>query len=133
MRKLLVLPLVSLVWITPALAAHPPQNPAAGQATEDQDTANFELPSVEASIQSRLALAGFTDIEMVPTSFLVRAKDRAGNPVMLMLSPEGITGLDEPADQDRELDESSSGKRDESASGATPQPRTAFPGATDAE
>ena len=45
--------------------------------------------SVEVALRTLLARAGFTDIEMMPTSFLIHAKDANGNPVTLVFSPDG--------------------------------------------
>ena len=39
-------------------------------------------------VQNNLQQAGFTDIQIMPSSFLVRAKDRAGNPVMMVINPD---------------------------------------------
>jgi len=44
---------------------------------------------VEVALRTLLARAGFTDIEMMPTSFLIHAKDANGNPVTLVFSPDG--------------------------------------------
>jgi hypothetical protein len=38
--------------------------------------------------------AGFTDIRIMPESFLVRAKDRDGNPVMMVINPDSITAIE---------------------------------------
>ena len=133
MRKLLILTLASLASVAPALAQGAPQNAATGpNAVEDQEAPDLDLRSIEGSIQMRLALAGFTDIAMVPTSFLVRAKDRDGKPVMLMLSPDGIADLNAVNDQDSGPTGQDSGQ-DESPRSETPQARPAFPGANDAE
>jgi hypothetical protein len=35
--------------------------------------------------------AGFTDIKMMPSSFIIRAKDKDGNPVMMVINPDSIT------------------------------------------
>jgi hypothetical protein len=35
--------------------------------------------------------SGFTDIRIMPESFLVRAKDKDGNPVMMLINPDSIT------------------------------------------
>jgi hypothetical protein len=101
MRRLLVSTFVSLAWLAPALAQDGPQNRAADpNAAEDQKTVDLGVQLIQRSIHARLALAGFTNIQMVPTSYLVRAKDRDGNPVMLMLSPDAIAELKEVMDQD---------------------------------
>jgi len=97
-RKLLVSTLVSLVFIAPVRAqdllqpgvtAMPPQleTPAPGS---DQREKPKGTQRVEDALRSRLARAGFTDIEVMATSFLVQAKDADGNPVMLMFSPEPV-------------------------------------------
>ncbi len=44
-------------------------------------------------IQRELSQAGFTDIRVMPESFLVRAKDSAGNPVMMVINPNSITAV----------------------------------------
>jgi hypothetical protein len=46
--------------------------------------------SVEDALRTLLARAGFTDIEMMPTSFLVHAKDVDGNSVTLVFSPDSL-------------------------------------------
>jgi hypothetical protein len=81
MRKLLVSTVVSLAWVVPALAQEAP-----GQAAVVNQ-------SFEQRVQQRLTQAGFSNIEMVPTSVLIRALDRDGNPVMLSLSPDSLAEL----------------------------------------
>jgi Ni/Co efflux regulator RcnB len=44
-------------------------------------------------IHQDLAQAGFTDIHVMPRSFVVHAKDRDGDPVVFMLSPNSVTAL----------------------------------------
>jgi hypothetical protein len=46
-------------------------------------------------IRSNLEQAGFTDIRMMPSSFLVRARDRDGNPVMMVVNPDSVTAVSE--------------------------------------
>jgi len=96
MRKLLMSTLLSLAWIVPALAQDAPQGlPAAQNATPDQtDPLKDATQAIQKLIQAQLASAGFTDIQMVPNSFLISAKDRDGNPVTMMAAPSDITALD---------------------------------------
>ena len=42
-----------------------------------------------------LAKAGFTDIKIMPSSFLVRAKDSQGNPVMMVINPDSMAEVTE--------------------------------------
>ncbi len=46
-------------------------------------------------LRNDLDKAGFTDIRIMPSSFLVRAKDSAGHPVMMVINPDSITELTE--------------------------------------
>ena len=106
MRRLVISTLVSLVGIVPAVA-QVVQRPAVAQdqigpKLDQQDSSEIEQ-SVEATQLNRLASAGFTDIEMTPISFAVRAKDADGNPVLLVLYPDSnsewqVTPLDSDAD-----------------------------------
>jgi|SoiMetStandDraft_2_1073263.scaffolds.fasta_scaffold25295_1 hypothetical protein len=78
MRRLVISTLVSLVGIVPAVA-QVVQRPAVAQdqigpKLDQQDSSEIEQ-SVEATQLNRLASAGFTDIEMTPISFAVRAKE----------------------------------------------------------
>jgi hypothetical protein len=93
MRKLLVSTVVSLAWVVPALAQDAPAQAAAASADGQQDVVNQSVQSFEQRVQQRLTQAGFSNIEMVPTSILIRAIDRDGNPVMLALSPDSLSEL----------------------------------------
>ena len=95
MRKLLVSTVISLAWVLPALAQDAPSQAAAAASAAhgQQDVVNQGVQSFEQKVQQRLTKAGFSNIEMVPTSILIRAIDRDGNPVMLALSPDSLTEL----------------------------------------
>ena len=106
MRKLLVSTVVTLAWVVPALAQDAPgdasrdvprdvqsQAAAASAAHGQQDAVNQGVPSFEQRVEQRLTQAGFSNIEMVPTSILIRAIDRDGNPVTLALSPDSLAEL----------------------------------------
>jgi hypothetical protein len=97
MRRLLILTFASLTWAMPVLAQDAPHDqPAAPNAAQDQnDALKDALQEIQRTIQMRLALAGYTDIQMVPTSFLISAKDRDGHSVSLRASPGLIANLDD--------------------------------------
>jgi hypothetical protein len=109
MRRLLISTFVSFVWIIPAVAQDAPKaqpaDPNAGP--EQSDSSKDATQTIQQLIQDRLASAGFTDIQMVPNSFLISAKDRDGRPVMMMASPHASEdsgqskdeGADAPSDQ----------------------------------
>ena len=48
-------------------------------------------------LRDDLTKAGFTNITIMPSSFLVRAKDSQGNPVMMIVNPDSLTEVTEGA------------------------------------
>jgi hypothetical protein len=50
-----------------------------------------EATNMRQQIQNDLAKAGFSDIRIMPESFMVRAKDSHGNPVMMIINPDSLT------------------------------------------
>jgi len=65
--------------------------------TNGQNTApNAQSPvHVSQKLRNDLSKAGFTDIKIMPSSFLVRAKDSEGNPVMMVINPDSMTEVTE--------------------------------------
>jgi hypothetical protein len=108
MRRLLISTFVSLACTIPALAQDAPQGrPVAPNAVPDQsDSLKDATQTIQQRIQTGLANAGFTDIQMVPSSFLIIAKDRDGHPVTMMASPRSITQFEDSgrAQDDRSND-----------------------------
>ncbi|MGA9865408.1 MAG: hypothetical protein WBQ75_03095 [Acetobacteraceae bacterium] len=49
--------------------------------------------ALQSKIHSELSQAGFTNIHVMPQSFLVRAKDSSGNPVMMVINPDSVTAV----------------------------------------
>jgi hypothetical protein len=66
----------------------PAPNPSANQGAQSQS----QQP-IRQQIQNDLSQAGYTDIKIMPESFLVRAKDKRGNPVMMLINPDSITAV----------------------------------------
>ena len=88
MRRMLILMLVPLGWAMPASAQNSPPDQAAQQPPACQATSG---QSIRQNIRSDLARAGHGDIQMVPDSFVVRAKDPTGVSVMVaVLLPEWL-------------------------------------------
>jgi len=50
-------------------------------------------PKVRQELTQMLQKSGFTDIRVAPTSFMVRAKDQDGNPVVMSISPDQFTEM----------------------------------------
>jgi hypothetical protein len=78
-------------------AAAATTNPAPAGSTSDQNAAPNVLPPTHISerLRADLTRAGFTDITIMPSSFLVRAKDSQGNPVMMVINPDAFTEVTE--------------------------------------
>jgi hypothetical protein len=88
MRAVVILTALPFVLTTPVLAQNAPNQPQAA-------TNAGSLQTVQEQVRNNLKRAGFTDIQIMPTSFLVRAKDGAGNPVMLVINPDAVTAVTE--------------------------------------
>jgi hypothetical protein len=48
-------------------------------------------PTLPQQIRQKLAGQGFTDVNVVPGSFLVSAKDKQGDPVTMIIGPHSMT------------------------------------------
>jgi len=84
-------------------ATDPGQNAANSQSSTSGD-ANAATPGqtdpaanmrMSQKIRDDLAKGGFTDIRIMPESFLVRAKDSQGNPVMMVINPDSVMAVTE--------------------------------------
>jgi len=110
MRGLIVSILMSLVCAVPAAAQVAEQlakqaavedQVMAALKADDQKTDDESTQSIEETLMRRLASAGLTDIEMAPWSFMVRAKNPDGKPVILLLYPDSnLEWQVSPVDED---------------------------------
>jgi sporulation protein YlmC with PRC-barrel domain len=60
----------------------------AQSATDENQNGSVRLRS---NLTQMLQKSGYTDIKLAPTSFLIRAKDSDGNPVVMSISPDSFT------------------------------------------
>jgi len=58
-------------------------------------TANPGSMRMADKLRTDLSKAGYTDITIRPSGFMIRAKDSQGNPVMMMISPDSVTAISE--------------------------------------
>jgi len=110
MRKLLGSIFLSIVWILPATAKEAPQRAPShpDQLQRHEKSLKKAGRQLEQSIRKGLAQAGFRDIIMAPTSFLIGAKDAKGEPVLLMFDSRIAAGASDgpsgaPGQQDESL------------------------------
>ncbi len=75
----------------------PASTPPAAKATQS----NKSAASAQQQIKADLQQAGFTNIRVVPDSFVVQAKDKSGNPVTMFLSSGSMTVFSEDASNDQ--------------------------------
>jgi hypothetical protein len=66
-------------------------------STNSQNTApTTQVPAhIAQKLSADLGKAGFTDIKIMPSSFLVRAKDSQGHAVMMVINPDSLTEVTE--------------------------------------
>ena len=75
------------------------QTQANAATTSNQTQANAATPSgptakMRQQLEESLTKAGFTDIKIMPESFLIRAKDQNGNPMMMVVNPDSVTEVE---------------------------------------
>lgn len=69
---------------------------SAGSTSGQNAAPNAQAPAhLGQKLRDDLTKAGFTDITIMPSSFLVRAKDSQGNPVMMVINPDSLTEVTE--------------------------------------
>jgi hypothetical protein len=91
---------LGLAFALPAAAATTATNAPSGSqpgaqpgAMNGQQSGQQNAPTISAKLRQSLTQAGFTDVHVMPESFLVRAKDRDGNPVMMVVNPDSVTSV----------------------------------------
>jgi hypothetical protein len=65
------------------------------QSATTSSGAQQSTQSVPQEIKQKLSSDGFTNVEIVPGSYLVSAKDKNGDPVMMVIGPHSMTILTE--------------------------------------
>ena len=68
-------------------------SPNSGASASPTTTANPQPngPNPRQQLTNNLQQSGFTDIKVIPDSFLVQAKDKSGNPVTIFIGPNSAT------------------------------------------
>ncbi len=68
--------------------SNPSNVPAAGASSTD-------AAPLRDHIRTMLQKSGFSDIRVMPSSFMIHAKDQDGNPVLMSVSPDSVTEVAE--------------------------------------
>jgi hypothetical protein len=75
---------------TGAATADSNDNSQQNQSSMSADNTQASARDVPQSIRDRLTSAGFTDVNMVPRSSVITARDRSDRPVMMRITPRSI-------------------------------------------
>lgn len=95
------------------------QNAQSGMNAGQAPTTGANM-HITQKLRDDLGKAGFTDITVMPSSFLVRAKDSAGNPVMMLINPDSMTAITEEGSNSASNSHHTAGSG--ASAGATPGP-----------
>ena len=93
---------------------------ALAQGSNAKDAGNTSMSSSQGSqslpqeIRQKLQNNGYTDVKVVPSSFLVEAKDKSGDPVMMMIGPHMTTIITQMSSNESSTTGSNSSKKGES-------------------
>ena len=79
---------------------------------------------IRQKLKSDLTNAGFSDIQIMPQSFLVRAKDSQGNPVIMMINPDSVTAITEQSQANNANHPNNANNNNANNAGATPGPQS---------
>jgi hypothetical protein len=74
-------------------------------------------------LRDDLTKAGFTDITIMPSSFVVRAKDSQGKPVMMVINPDSLTKVTEHTTEHQEAPLAGAIKGEPNSSIPSPAPK----------
>ena len=88
---------VSSIAFAQSTSAQRNEAAATSAATEHREN----NPNIRQELSASLRQAGFTDIRIVPNSFLVEAKDKSGNPVTMFINPHSMAMVTRDISSDR--------------------------------
>lgn len=81
--------------LAPAMAQTTATHPANAPNTSNSTAQGTPMApgAMQDALKHDLTQAGFTDIQVMPSSFLVRAKDKTGHPIMMVINPDSVTEI----------------------------------------
>jgi hypothetical protein len=103
------------LFALPALAATPTTKDSSNAAPPD-------TTQIEQQLHQDLSKAGYTDIKIMPGSFLVQAKDKQGNETEMMISPHSMTEVTAMSAPDSSTQSGKSEKSEKTESGSPSVP-----------
>jgi hypothetical protein len=67
--------------------------PPSADATKPQSSGQKSAPTIDNAIQD-LQKAGFSDVKVLEDAFLVQAKTKDGNPIIMTIGPNGMSAME---------------------------------------
>ncbi|MFZ0767171.1 PRC-barrel domain-containing protein [Bradyrhizobium sp.] len=83
----------ALMVLSQAAMAQSPNTATQPNATQNQTSSSptAQPQHLRSNLRNALEKAGYKDIRVAPTSFMVRARDTDGNPVVMAIGPDSFT------------------------------------------
>ncbi len=91
MKCLMVASAIIVLAVCPATFAQSQNPTSSSQAASQQSSNPNQNPAAAQQIQQDLKKVGFTDVKVVAESFVVQAKTKDGNPVVMTIGPHGMS------------------------------------------
>lgn len=89
MKMRLIVPAILAIALAPGVALA--QSSGSGTTSSTPSASATHSQSLPQQIQQKLKDQGFTDVKVVPGSFLISAKDKQGDPVTMIIGPNTMT------------------------------------------
>ena len=97
---------------------------SAGSTSAQNATPDGQTPAhLSQKLRDDLTKAGFTDITIMPSSFVVRAKDSQGHPVMMVINPDSLTKVTEDTTEHHEAPLAGAIKGEQNSAIPAPSPK----------
>ena len=93
MKTVLSIAATGLLLSSAAVFAQTPSHPITGVPAQTAANSTTKAGDLRQQMKADLEKAGFTDVTLRPNSFLVQAKDKSGNPVTMMITPNSLTEM----------------------------------------
>jgi len=108
MKRILTGAAMLALFAAPAFAQSPTSSSPSGAQSSTTSTSTQNTAASQ-KIKQDLQGAGFTDIKVVAQSFVVQAKSKDGDPVLMTIGPRGMSVFEAMNNKDSASDKSTTG------------------------
>jgi hypothetical protein len=95
-RRLIVPACASLALLSGAALAQAPTQNGTQNDQNNQGMSDQDMQHGPQKLRDKLAADGYTDVQIAPGSYVVSAKDKDGNKVVMMIGPHSMTMMKVP-------------------------------------